>query len=151
MTSSRWTWSTAILYSWHLIDGLSHLLLESTYVYGCFRHSIPIDIQTQSSCAPSLGPCNTHDFLGRSDRLYGNIYGNGFFAKIWHEYAKADNRYAGIDLTTLSLEIVTVFLAGPLALYVAEQIRRDISKRGYLTGRTWFWVNVLAVAELYGG
>lgn len=151
MSPNRWTWTTAILYCWHLIDGLSHLLLESTYVYGCFTHFIPIVTNTQSSCAPSLGSRNVRNFLGRSDRLYGNIYGSSFVAKIWHEYAKADSRYAGIDITTLSLEIVTVFLAGPLALYVAELVRRDVRKRSRLAGKTWFLASVLAVGELYGG
>lgn len=64
------------------------------------------------------------------------------------EYAKADRRYIGIDFTTLSLEIITVVLAGPLALYVAECVRRDGEK---VNGGTWFWATVLASGELYGG
>lgn len=63
-------------------------------------------------------------------------------------YAKADSRYSRIDLTTLSLEIITVFLAGPLALYVAKCVRRDGEKTGTAT---WFWASVLASGELYGG
>lgn len=152
MSLSQWNTSTAILYLWHLADGLTHLLIESTYIYGCFNYSIPIDISPQQHPhASSPAPHEPHYFLNRKDRLYGNTYGTTIPAKIWQEYARADSRYAGIDITTLSLEIVTVFLAGPLALYVAESIRRDVEGRGRLAGGTWFWAGVLAVGELYGG
>ena len=43
---------------------------------------------------------------------------------------------------------------GPLALYVAEAIRRDgkrLGGEGRIDGRTWFWATVLASGELYGG
>ncbi|MCJ1391520.1 hypothetical protein MMC18_004384 [Xylographa bjoerkii] len=92
-------------------------------------------------------------FLGRRDRLYGNAFSNNVLSTPWLAYAKADSRYAGVDLTTLSLEILTVFLAGPLALYVAESVRRDVkgSGVGRISGATWFWATVLASGELYGG
>ena len=64
------------------------------------------------------------------------------------DYAKADSRYSGVDLTTLSLEISTVFLAGPLAIYVAECVRRDGDT---IRAGTWFWATVLASGELYDG
>lgn len=151
MSLSRWNTPTAILYLWHLTDGLTHLLIESTYIYGCFTYSIPIDIP--SSQQPHTSSPSPRHFLNRKDRLYGNSYGSNIPAKIWQEYARTDSRYAGIDITTLSLEIVTVFLAGPLALYVAESIRKDVKQRddGRLAGGTWFWAGVLAVGELYGG
>lgn len=136
-----------IFYLWHLLDGLTHLLVESTYVYNCFFNYIPvIDQVTTSTSKVAL-------FLGRRDRLYGNAYGTTASARLWQEYAKADKRYAGIDLTTLSLEIITVFLAGPLALYVAELIRRDLRSNAgkMMSGTTWFWATVLATGELYGG
>lgn len=153
MSFSQWTSSAIILYLWHLINGLTHTLFESTYVYGCFRYSIPVPTPTppQPVCTPSLDSFTPRFFLGRRDRLYGNSYGTGIFASLWQEYARADSRYAGIDVTTLSLEIITVFLAGPLALYVAESIRKDVGKDGRLAGRTWFCAGILAVGELYGG
>ena len=59
-------------------------------------------------------------------------------------YAKADSRWAGADLTVVSLELLTVLGAGPLALYICWGIvRRD--------GMTGFWMVVLATGELYGG
>ena len=161
MLSDDWTPLTASLYLWHLADGLTHLLVESTYVYGCFRHSIPQLDTTQHGQQPASAAAavaldvlhpSRHYFLGRHDRLYGNMYGSDFAARIWQEYAKADRRYAGIDVTTLSLEIVTVFIGGPLALYVAGSIRSNVKTcRGRLDGKTWFWAGVLAVGELYGG
>lgn len=66
-------------------------------------------------------------------------------ARLWMEYAKADHRWGDADLTVVSLELLTVFVAGPLAIYVCELIRRrDESK-------LWFWASILATAELYGG
>lgn len=59
-------------------------------------------------------------------------------------YAQADSRWAGADLTVISLELLTVLGAGPLALYICWGIvRRDV-----MTG---FWMVVLATGELYGG
>lgn len=135
--------TTQILYFWHLIDGLTHLVLESTYVYNCFTGYTFIRPDSQPPHQPP------RFFLGHPDRLYGNAYSNNIFAPLWRNYAKADSRYSGIDLTTLSLEIVTVFLAGPLALYVAWCVRREDDER--IGGRTWFWATVLASGEVYGG
>lgn len=160
-----------VLYIWHLFDGVSHVLIESTYIYNCFFTYIPIppsmctsihapsythNHQGNSLLTASSTPCSPYSvssFLGRPDRQYGNIFGTNLFAKLWQEYAKADSRYAGIDLTTLSLEIITVFVAGPLAFYVAELIRHDprLRARGKMSGRTCFWAMVLATGELYGG
>ncbi len=137
--------ATRVLYLWHLIDGLTHLILESTYVYNCFTSytSIPTYSYTQPPHQPQ------RFFLGHPDRLYGNAYSHNIFAPLWMNYAQADSRYSGVDLTTLSLEIITVFLAGPLALYVAECIRRGDKER--ISGGTWFWATVLASGEVYGG
>ena len=97
--------------------------------------------------------------------MYGAAYGTGPFSKLWQEYAKADRRWAGTDLTVVSLEILTVFVAGPLALWCAEMVRRGewnitsaSARKGKGKGvgegvgnRKWFWMIVLATGELYGG
>lgn len=67
-------------------------------------------------------------------------------ARLWQEYAKADKRWGGADLTIISIELLTVFVAGPLAVYVCELVRQQ--DRG---GKLWFWASVLATGELYGG
>lgn len=59
-------------------------------------------------------------------------------------YAKADRRWGQADLTVISLELLTVFGAGPLALWICYKI----SKRDPMAG---FWMVVLATGELYGG
>lgn len=151
MKPSPRTWSITLFYLWHLVDGLTHVLFESTYVYGCFMFSVPRNTPAVPTITLGKRSNDTRHFLGRNDRLYGNAYGNTVFTTLWQEYAKADSRYAGIDLTTLSLEIVTVFIQGPLALYVAESTRKQTSGAGRLTGRTWFCAGVLAVMELFGG
>lgn len=133
--------TSQILYTWHLISGLTHLVLESTYVYNCFTAYTTIP-------HPPPSPHPHHYFLSQPTRLYGTAYSTSISSYPWTEYAKADRRYAGIDITTLSLEIITVCVAGPLALWVAWCLRRD---GGGVSARTWFWAVVLAMGELYGG
>ena len=58
----------------------------------------------------------------------------------------ADHRWARADLTIISIELLTVFIAGPLAAYVCDLIRR-----GSKDGQPWFWASVLATGEIYGG
>lgn len=81
------------------------------------------------------------------------------------EYAKADRRWAGADLTVVSLELLTVFFGGPLAgyiCYLCTQAEKGGNKgvgeeregiRGVTRGmgRVWIWAGWLAVGELYGG
>lgn len=59
-------------------------------------------------------------------------------------YAQADRRWAGADLTVVSLELLTVLGAGPLALWICWGIARK-------DWRVNFWMVVLATGELYGG
>lgn len=44
----------------------------------------------------------------------------------------------------MSLELLTVFIGGPLALYIAYQIARGDPARHY-------WIVVLSTGEIYGG
>ena len=92
-------------------------------------------------------------FLGDRENLYGSLYGSNPFALLWQEYARADKRWGGADLTVISLELLTVLLAGPLAVYIAELVRRGggSGSGGAVTGKLWFWASVLATGELYGG
>jgi Sec-independent protein secretion pathway component TatC len=67
---------------------------------------------------------------------------------LWQEYAKADKRWGGTDLTVVALEILTVFVAGPLACWICYLLSKD-EKKGVL--KKWFWMIVLATGEIYGG
>ncbi|KAL9015330.1 MAG: hypothetical protein Q9173_000058 [Seirophora scorigena] len=153
-----WTPGLSVFYLWHFINGLIHICLESTCIYGCFAHHVPVSAPPRHPTTSPKYRCNDRPFLGYADRSYGNVYGSSSSAKIWQEVARADARYAGVDLTTLSLEIITVVLAGPIALYVAERVRRDVQRaerKGsgteVLAAGTCFWAAVLATGELYGG
>lgn len=69
---------------------------------------------------------------------------SGMFAEIWREYVAADARWGTADPTVVSLELLTVFGAGPLAALIVYQIvKRDPARH--------YWVVVLSTAELYGG
>jgi len=52
--------------------------------------------------------------------MSGPAYGRGPFSELWREYANADRRCGGTDFTVVGLDILTVFVAGPLALWRAE-------------------------------
>ena len=75
---------------------------------------------------------------------------------MWQEYAKADRRWGGADLTVISLELLTVFLAAPAEVYVCHQISKftkmgnGLAKAQTLC-RVWFFAVIVATAELYGG
>ncbi|MCJ1252939.1 hypothetical protein MMC24_000745 [Lignoscripta atroalba] len=172
-----------ILYIWHLFDALTHFLLEGSFLYISFSTYIARQPQAITSDYPhpaSLGSSSSSTaaaaaggrgpvsyFLGYEDRLYGPKYGTSPLARLWQEYAKADRRWGEADTTVVSLEVLTVFVAGPLALYVAELIRRTVASEsgkgrggrgrrsesgsGTGSGKLWYWATVLATCELYGG
>lgn len=134
-----------ILFIWHAFDALTHLILEGSYLYNCFFTFTSIPHTSDYPHPASLTLPGVH-FLEHKDRLYGSNYGSSPFAKLWQEYAKADKRWGGADLVIISVELLTVLIEGPLAVYVCELIRRQ--DRG---GKLWFWASILATAELYGG
>jgi len=68
----------------------------------------------------------------------------GMFAEMWKEYAAADTRWGTADPTIVSLELLTVFGAAPLAAYIVYQIVKGDPTR-------YYWIIVLCTAELYGG
>jgi len=130
---------------WHLFDALIHFLFEGSFLYNCFFTYTSVPHTSDYPHPASLSSPGVH-FLGYADRLYGSQYGSSPTAKLWQEYAKADKRWGGADLTVISLELLTVFGAGPLAAYICELVRRR--ENG---GKLWFWASILATAELYGG
>lgn len=129
---------TRLLFIWHAFDALIHFILEGTFLYNCF-----FSYGTTLLTEPLL-PANVH-FLGRVGRNYGAAYGGSWHSALWREYAKADRRWAGTDLTVVSLELLTVGVGGPLACWICLQLIRE------KWGSAWFWMCVLATGELYGG
>lgn len=134
-----------ILFIWHAFDALIHLLLEGSFLYNCFFTYTSISHSSDNLHSASLKAPGAF-FLGQKERLYGSNYGSNPMARLWQEYAKADKRWGEADLTIVSIELLTVFIAGPLAGYVCQLIRRQDR-----SGKLWFWASLLATGELYGG
>lgn len=81
------------LFIWHLADALCHFLLEGSFLYHCFFSWAPL-AQAQKDWFPT-----PEGFLGSSDRVYGaQAGGSNPFAQLWMVYARADKRWAGVDL-----------------------------------------------------
>ncbi|KAF2235815.1 Emopamil-binding protein [Viridothelium virens] len=151
-----------ILFIWHAFDALIHTLLEGSFLYNCFFTylALPAPLEDVSISHPAswhgrawndaiatghklLTPPGVY-FLGRSDRLYGSFYGINPMSALWREYAKADARWGGADLTVVSLELLTVGIGAPLAAYICYLCVKGDQ-------RVWIWAGWLAVGELYGG
>jgi len=135
-----------ILFIWHLFDALIHLTLEASYLYNIFFTSMPkLDVTyTRGMYSTPMTPVNV-SFLRDSKHLHGSFYGASMTARLWQEYAKADQRWGGSDLSIASLELITVLVMAPLALYVCHLLRRQQYTKAS------FWMVVVAVGELYGG
>ncbi|KAK3109591.1 hypothetical protein LTR53_016989 [Teratosphaeriaceae sp. CCFEE 6253] len=136
-----------ILFVWHAFDALIHSILEGSFLWNCFfsyttRPPGLLWKSNETFASPYLPP-NVY-VLGHADRIYGADYGTSPFSALWREYAKADKRWGGSDLTVISLELLTVFVAGPMAIWICVCLRQQRPD-------TWFWMVVLATGELYGG
>lgn len=135
-----------VLFVWHAFDALTHFILEGSFLYNCFfsytTNATPLSDTATPFASPYLPP-NVY-FLGQTGRIYGAEYGTSPFSALWREYAKADKRWGGSDLTVISLELLTVFIAGPMAIWICNCLRAERVD-------TWFWMVVLATGELYGG
>ena len=106
------------LFIWHASDALCHFVLEGSFLYHCFFSSAPVaDLlaanQAAAAAAASTGagllpplpiwptPLN---WLGRgidhsAEVAYGaQAGGANVFAQLWMVYARADVRWAGVDL-----------------------------------------------------
>jgi len=132
---------TRFLFVWHATDALIHFILEGSFLYNCFFSSSLL--QTVVLTGSEYLPQGVH-FLGDNTRVYGAAYGTSPFSALWMEYAKADKRWGGSDLTVIALEILTVFVAGPFAVWICYCLKERRSD-------TSFWMIVLATGELYGG
>jgi hypothetical protein len=142
---------TRVLFIWHLFDALVHFVFEGSYLWNCFfvSYSLPTTFSAASRNHPHITLFTPPDvyWLGKEDLLYGANYGTTPFSRLWQEYAKADKRWGGVDLTVVSLEILTVFVAGPLACWICWLLSKD-ERKGVL--KKWFWMSMLATGEIYG-
>ncbi|QKX64588.1 uncharacterized protein TRUGW13939_11763 [Talaromyces rugulosus] len=136
-----------VLFFWHAYDALTHLFIEGSFLYECFFSYVNVPV----------GLLREPFFLGHADRLYGAKYGTLPSARLWQEYAKADHRWATADTTVISLELLTVFLAGPAAVYICYLLyqignpKLSAQEHGAAKGKLWLVAPAVATAELYGG
>jgi len=112
-----------LTFVWLVFDALIHFILEGSFLYYSFKFTPTAPFMTVTSGAnASKEP----------------------LALLWQEYGKADARWGTADPTVISLEILTVFLAAPMCLYIANKIvSRDPARH--------YWIVVLCTGELYGG
>lgn len=93
--------STALrfLFIWHLSDALCHFIIEGSFLYHCFFSFV----QAKSRAARGMHP-TPFNYLGYGkDRIYGpQANAENPFAALWMIYAKADKRWGGIDLVSIS-------------------------------------------------
>ncbi|KAI8942022.1 hypothetical protein NX059_000128 [Plenodomus lindquistii] len=146
------TMKTRVLFIWHFFDALIHFVFEGSFLWNCFfvTYSLPTSFSSAHRHYPQVTLFTPPDvyWLGKKDLLYGANYGTGPFSRLWQEYAKADKRWGGVDLTVVTLEVLTVFVGGPLALFICYLLSKD-ERKGVL--KKYFWMVVLATAEIYGG
>lgn len=136
---------TRVLFTWHLFDACIHLALGGSYLYDVFFTSMPkLDIAyTRGLHSQSMTPPGS-SFLGNTNHLYGSFYGTSDTSKLWQEYAKADRRRGGTDLTIISIELFAFFVSAPLAVYVCYLLLKSRDPKAR------FWMAVIATSELYG-
>lgn len=98
---SSTTSSLRFLFIWHAFDALIHFCLEGSFLYHCFFSSLPLT--PVDAVAAGLYP-DPHNFLGRTDLVHGSQAGGANpFAQLWMVYARADKRWAGVDLVCFLL------------------------------------------------
>ncbi|WKT43201.1 hypothetical protein QSH57_008037 [Fusarium oxysporum f. sp. vasinfectum] len=134
-----------------LFDQTTIISLLSTLAIVFAAYAASLRFLPSSSSGPLVDDAKTDlfptppGFLGYSDRVYGaQSGGSNPFAQLWMVYARADKRWAGVDLGVVSLELLTVFFDGPLAVYVCYCLAKKDPKVS-------IWMIVLATCELYGG
>jgi hypothetical protein len=125
-----------VLFVWHTFSSLTHFVFEGSFLYNCLFSWAP-----RADIHPAIVPEN---WLGHTDRSYGANWATNWAGALWRVYAQADARWGVADANVVSIELLTVLGAGPLAAYVAYLLAKG-------NGRVSFWMTVLAVGELYGG
>ncbi|KAK3325518.1 Emopamil-binding protein [Apodospora peruviana] len=137
--------SLRFLFVWHAFDALIHFFLEGSFLYHCFFSWTTVD-NKKGVAAAGYFP-NPHNYLGydANSVVHGSQAATGNpFANLWMVYANADLRWAGVDLGVVSLELLTVFVVGPMACLVCYDIAMK-NPRANIT------MIMLATAEIYGG
>ncbi|KAL8781222.1 MAG: hypothetical protein Q9213_006115 [Squamulea squamosa] len=160
------------LHTWHLFDFLIHIVFEGSFLYHSFFTYTALPPASSSGDYPhpaSITTASKAAFLGYTNRRYGAAHSTFPTALLWQEYARADGRWANTDTNIISIELLTVFIAGPLALYICYLLQRqqhpahgepfnttttpDPSNKisSPSAAELWFLIIILATGEIYGG
>ncbi|KAL8711454.1 MAG: hypothetical protein Q9220_004112 [cf. Caloplaca sp. 1 TL-2023] len=158
-----------LLHTWHLFDFLIHTFFEGSFLYHSFFSYTTIS-PSLSSDYPHPASLPTSHFLSQPTRRYGAAHSTLPTALLWQEYARADARWSRTDTTIISIELLTVFIAGPLALYICFLLQQQnprpsvtmtttnenpqqkrAARKNPQQQQPWFLMTILATAELYGG
>ncbi|KAI4262300.1 MAG: hypothetical protein L6R42_002516 [Xanthoria sp. 1 TBL-2021] len=169
-----------ILHTWHLFDFLIHTIFEGSFLYHSFFSYSTLPATSSSSDYPHPASLLTSTsstanvFLGQHNRRYGAAHSSSPTALLWQEYARADARWANTDVNLISIELLTVFIAGPLACYICYLLQQCPPHSSHHRASTtstdntnttnplkntggdhaaqpWFLMIVLATGEIYGG
>jgi len=78
---------------------------------------------------------------------------DSYMGEIWRQYGRADSRWQVRDANVISLELITVFLMGPMALYQLYLIwTAKTSKNGSVFNGLRHVLQIfICTCELYGG
>ena len=88
------------LFIWHAFDALIHIFLEGSFLYHSFFSWVSAEeLRDAGVDLGELVP-TPFNFLGTTGRVHGSQAGgqNNPFAQLWMVYARADKRWAGVDL-----------------------------------------------------
>ncbi len=163
-----------LLHTWHLFDFLIHTVFEGSFLYHSFFSYSTLPPASSSGDYPhpaSLITSSKATFLGYAERRYGAAHSISPTAVLWQEYARADSRWGNTDTNIISIELLTVLVAGPLAFYVCYLLQRQPqpAQQGSSSSTTsadsarsnkntnnnaaklWFFITILATGEIYGG
>ncbi|KAK4452283.1 Emopamil-binding protein [Podospora aff. communis PSN243] len=136
--------SLRALFIWHAFDALIHFVLEGSFLYHCFFSVVQAGMGKGGFYYP-----DPDNYLGWGAKGKGVVHGSQAggenpLAALWMVYARADKRWGGVDLGIVSLELLTVFVVGPMACLVCYDIAKKNPRANVL-------MIILATAELYGG
>lgn len=113
------------LFIWHLSDALCHFVLEGSFLYHCFFSYVPVaDIVSRGGTRALAEWYPTpFNFLGTEGRIYGpQAGGDGFFAQLWMVYARADKRWAGVDLVSSDTFCPPPWAAGSWSIELTNHV-----------------------------
>jgi len=143
--SARATGKIRTIFVWHLFDALVHFILEAPFVYySLFSRATAEQLLQQPAHIQAL-----------PYPVAGVAFSDTPMAKLWQVYAESDLRWSVGEPNIVAMEIVTAFVAGPLAAYIVYLIAKDECTPQHPAthnpNKKWLYIVLLATMELYGG